>query len=306
MPVNSSAGDRAPSLASTSPPPFPIVCGVARSGTTLLRLMLDAHSQLAIPAETGFLKPVVEAGRERPPLDRARLFETITGFETWPDFALSKESLRSALDAVEPFSVAEGVRAFYRLYASRLGKPRAGDKTPMYAQYLPEIQELLPEAHFIHIIRDGRDVALSLREVWFSPGDDMETLARHWLEAVTRTRALAISCRHYLEVRYEDLVRQANRVLQDICSFIALPYDPVMESYHHGAQARFAEVQDRRRPDGTLIISREGRLWRQRRICQAPDASRIGRWRREMTAAEREAFESVAGDFLAREGYDAT
>lgn len=302
--MNSSADRRGPGPASTSPPPFPIVCGVARSGTTLLRLMLDAHPQLAIPPETGFLKAVSEACGERSPLDRVRLLETITGFETWPDFALSRESLRSALDAAEPFSVAEGVRAFYRLYASRFGKPRAGDKTPMYAQYLLEIQDLLPEAHFIHIIRDGRDVALSLREVWFSPGDDMETLARHWLEAVTRTRTLAVSCRHYLEVRYEELILQAHGVLQDICRFIALPYEPAMESYYHTAQARLAEVQERRRPDGTLVVSREGRLQQQRRTSQSPDSSRIGRWRREMTAADREVFESVAGDLLVQEGYE--
>ncbi|HEY7509458.1 MAG TPA: sulfotransferase, partial [Vicinamibacteria bacterium] len=287
-----------------APPPFPVVCGVARSGTTLLRLMLDAHAELAIPPETGFLRDVSGAHVAGRPLDRDGVFASIAGFETWPDFGLSRESLRRVIDDLDPFTSGGAVRAFYRLYAARFGKPRAGDKTPMYAQYLPEIQELLPEAHFIHIVRDGRDVALSLREVWFSPGDDMETLARHWTDAVTRTRSLAPQCRHYLEVRYEDLVQRPPAVLREICAFLALPYDPAMTDYHLRAPARLAEVRDRRQADGTLQVSRERRLWQQRRTTVPPDVSRVGRWRLAMTAAEREAFESVAGDLLAREGYE--
>jgi hypothetical protein len=143
-----------------------------------------------------------------------------------------------------------------------------------------------------------------LREVWFSPGDDMETLARHWTDAVTRTRSLAPQCRHYLEVRYEDLVQRPPAVLREICAFLALPYDPAMTDYHLRAPARLAEVRDRRQADGTLQVSRERRLWQQRRTTVPPDVSRVGRWRLEMTAAEREAFESVAGDLLAREGYE--
>lgn len=77
-----------------------------------------------------------------------------------------------------PALLAEGVRLFYRLYARRHGKARWGDKTLLYRLHLTEIEKILPEAHFIHSIRDGRDVALSLREVWFAPSQDISALVQ--------------------------------------------------------------------------------------------------------------------------------
>ena len=116
---------------------------------------------------------------------------------------------RAALQAIEPFTVADGLRAFYQLYAARFGKSRWGDKTPLYCMHVQSIAALLPEAHFVHIIRDGRDVALSLRPMWFAPGRDIETLAAHWRQCVTTGREQGSRCRHYLEVRYDQLVEDS-------------------------------------------------------------------------------------------------
>jgi hypothetical protein len=99
---------------------------------------------------------------------------------TWPDFGMTAEDLRDELTRIRPLNVADGFRAFYRLYAERSGKSRWGDKTPDYVLHISDIAETLPEAHFIHIIRDGRDVGLSLRQCWFAPGHDMKGLAGHW------------------------------------------------------------------------------------------------------------------------------
>src|SRR4029434_6926754 len=136
----------------------PFIVGVPRSGTTLLRIMLDAHPQLAIPPETGFLSRLVRlpwlwaAG-----LGRRRLLTIITRAESWPDFHLDAHALAEALDAVKPFTLADGLRAFYRLYAARFNKSLWGDKTPLYGRHAYSIARLLPEARFIHLIRDGRD-----------------------------------------------------------------------------------------------------------------------------------------------------
>ena len=77
---------------------------------------------------------------------------------TWPDFGMTAEDLRDELTRIRPLNVADGFRAFYRLYAERSGKSRWGDKTPDYVLHISDIAETLPEAHFIHIIRDRRDV----------------------------------------------------------------------------------------------------------------------------------------------------
>ena len=115
---------------------------------------------------------------------------------------------------IDPFTVSDGFRLFYRMYAQRFGKPRGGDKTPMHCRHLRTIERLLPEARFVHIIRDGRDAAVSLRRQWFSPGHDIQTQARYWRDNVLLARQQAAGCRHYLELRYEDLVRAPEAALR--------------------------------------------------------------------------------------------
>jgi len=162
--------------------PMPIVVGVGRSGTTLLRLMLDAHRELAVPGETGFLLPILHRRRQGRDLSCDDFGRMVTGFDRWPDLALPAAVYLRALRDIDPFTVSDGIRLYYQLYAAARGKQRWGDKTPVYGQYLLEIEQVLPEAHFVHIVRDGRDVAVSLRDTWFAPGDDARDLARYWAD----------------------------------------------------------------------------------------------------------------------------
>lgn len=271
-------------------PPAPFVVGVARSGTTLLRLMLDAHPALAVPPETWFLFRVVRlrgADRKLP----ERLFDVLTGSSMWKSAGLSRRALRRELESLEPFELAEGVRCFYRLYAARQGKQRWGDKTPGYASLLDKIARLLPEARFIHIVRDGRDVALSLRELWFAPARDIRGLAAHWQEQIRTARRLGRGCR-YLEVRFEDLVREPHEELQRIAAFVDLPYDQAMERYFLSARRRLGEV---RGPAARASLRLTG---------EPPQPSRIGCWRHAMTRDERAMFERVGGKLLRELGYE--
>src|SRR5687767_14411115 len=146
--------------------PAPFVIGVPRSGTTLLRLMLDSHPELVIPAETHFLPTLfrtIEGVDDR--TARQQALELITGHRRWLDWNLEVDELRGEFEATEPFGGAEAARAFFRLCAEKAGKPRWGDKSPSYRKRMRRIAPVLPEARFVHVIRDGRDVALSLMDV---------------------------------------------------------------------------------------------------------------------------------------------
>lgn len=288
--------------AGAGPPPAPFIVGAPRSGTTLLRLMLDAHPELCIPPETGFL-PDAAALRGRGGALRRAFFETVTGTRSWADINLTRERFAAALEEIEPFTVTEGARAFYRAYAARFGKPRWGDKTPLYCLHMVEIERILPEARFVHIIRDGRDVALSLRGLWFSPGDDVEELAAHWRTWLRTARRLGRGRRHYMEVRYEELIADAPAVLRKVCEFVRLDYDPRMERYYERSGERLDEVKTVYRPDGTLLISKEERLHNHRFATRPPEPSRVHRWREEMDAETRSRFAAVAGDLLGELGY---
>lgn len=284
---------------------MPVIVGAPRSGTTLPRFMLDAHTDLAIPPETGFLAADPAVLQRLSPLEFAGFVAQFPpGATAWNDFRIPPTAWREALVGLRRFSTADAFMTFYRLYAARFGKTRWGDKTPGYVFHMRRIQDMLPEAHFIHLIRDGRDVALSWRQTWFSPGPDMETLAQHWKQAVLAGLEGRTSVARYLEVRYEDLIRDTAPVLRRICDFISLDLQPAMLNYFETSPARLAEHAERRRSDGTLLVGRAQRLEQQRLTTQPPLAERAQAWRTTLTPAERRAFASVAGDLLLEMGYE--
>ncbi len=285
--------------------PMPVIVGAPRSGTTLLRFMLDAHSDLAIPPETAFLRLGPELVERN--VTVGELFRAIVGFPAtapaWGDFGIAEDAFREALAQLVPFTVADGFRTFYRLYASRHHKSRWGDKTPLYCKAVGMIRQVLPEARFIHIIRDGRDAALSLRKMWFSPGHDIETLAAYWRDCVGAARGAGLGRADYLEVRYEALVEGPEAVLQEICRFVALDYERAMLDYHRRTPARLAEHGTRLRADGTPLVTGERRLDQVRLTTSPPDPSRVSAWKREMPVEEQRRFSLVAGDLLEELGY---
>ena len=103
-----------------------------------------------------------------------------------------------ALDGLTPGAA---VRCFYEAYAKREGKPRWGEKTPAYVTKMRLIERALPEARFIHVIRDGRDVTLSVLDRTvrdYTAGD----IARRWQRKIEKARAIEPKLSHYIEVRY--------------------------------------------------------------------------------------------------------
>ena len=314
--------------------PAPFLVGVTRSGKTLLRLMLDSHPELTIPPETHFVPRLAQRfgwgtdGRKpaaanffasffsyegipyvlytrRPDIaDPVELFlNTLKAFYIWRDFHLDEDVLRSHLRLLEPFDLSEGVRIFYKLYAERFGKTRWGDKTPEYSVWMGLVHGLLPEARFIHMIRDGRDIWVARRNLWFTP-QTIEEAAKRWVLTIENARRQARRIPHYCEIRYEALVLNPGRTLRTICDFIDLPWDPSMLEYHQRAAERLEELSG----DFPLLDGR--RLSKAERVApwvdttREPDPSLIGLWKKEMRPLEIRAYEATAGDMLKTLGYE--
>jgi hypothetical protein len=281
----------------------PFIVGAARSGTTLLRLMLDAHPDVAIPAETGFFITLASAAaRGSYPSTPDQLAALLTRSHTWSDLNVDQAEFEASLGAISDFSISKGLRQFYGMYATKHGKLRWGDKSPHHCYHIPAILQTLPEARIIHIIRDGRDVALSLREVWFSPGREPAMLAEAWRSAVGTARQAGAECPNYLEVRYEQLVREPRAVLEGICDHLGLGFSETMLTYHETAKDRLDEVRDSIQPDGRTI-AKSTRLDQHRLTSFPPEPERIGRWHDGFTRDELTEFESVAGALLKDLGY---
>ena len=283
--------------------------GAARSGTTLLRMMLDAHGQLAVPFETQLLPELLDARDEG--ADGEALAELLVTHRRWPDFGLDADEMRASFAEIQPFDLAEGMRAFYAAYAASQDKPRWGDKSPGYALHVPRIAELLPEAHFVHLIRDGRDVRLSQLKRG-SNHPNAKKHARRWRKRVrTAQRAGEKLPGRYMELRYEDLIADPEPELRRICEFVGLDFDPAMLAYHERAGERLGEIdrdleagtenaEDRERP----LFRAEDRLDFHKLTKEPPRLDRVTKWKHEMPPEDIAEFERVAGVLLDELGYE--
>lgn len=270
--------------------PAPFIVGTGRCGTTLLRVMLDAHPMLAIPPETHFIGQVLEASKERGD-SRSAFLRAIAQSRNWSNFKTDAAKLSERIHRIQPFDTGEALRVFYGLYAERFDKPRWGDKTPGYLTRMRRIQALLPEAHFIHLVRDGRDVALSVLPLMDRDGErhTVEDGARWWVERLKRGQRESAGIANYLEIRYEDLASEPEPTLRKICEFLVLPWDTAMLRFHEGAAQRL--VVDDQSPRDAPGLSKP------------PNTNQIGRWREEMSPTELARVEEIAGQMLREYGY---
>jgi hypothetical protein len=254
-------------------PPGPIfIVGCHRSGTTLLRLLLDSHPGISCGPETGFLTDFARLTRD-PAWSHLRQY----GFpkEYW------HRKIAGLFDS------------FQRDYAQARGKVRWAEKTPNYALHLDYINELFPDCQVVHIIRDGRDVVASHLDRWGLVSAVKAT--RKWPLYVQAVRAAGarLPAGRYVEVRYEDLVTDTETTLRKLLDFLGEPWDDVLLEYDgqpHDVQPRYLAFSSSRRAaagDPAAAVYR----------------SRVGAYRRELNPILRLLFRLVGGRTLRELGY---
>ena len=244
-----------------------------------------------------------------PGADPAQLAEMLVTQRHFEDFGMDSAEITRAFAAIEPFEVGDAIRAFFRLYAAKQEKPRWGDKTPAYGLSMRKIHRKIPEARFIHLIRDGRDVRLSqLRRGSGHPTPEQH--AKRWRRRVQKTRDQGDGLPHYVEVRYEDLITDTESQLRRLCEFCGLEWDPEMLHFHERAASRLEEIarplpEDEQRANNQRAAwSVEERLDHHRLTSEPPRKDRIAQWRTKMSASDQASFEEEAGELLAELGYE--
>ena len=285
--------------------PVPFIVGVGRSGTTMLRLMLDAHPALTIPPETHFVPDLIDAIEAGATPEQA--VETMTAVRQWGDLGIETDEVLERWAKLDAFTAPEALRAFYAIYQERQGKPRWGDKTPIYVKNMRKIERTLPEARFIHVIRDGRDVALSRWKRTLGDKDPAPAsqVAEGWQRRIRRAQKQGSRLNHYLELRYEDLVTDTEPNLRKICEFLELEWDPVILRYYEHAAERMAEMaRDLPATDGKPTRPGEERMQAHAMTQKPPDPSAMYRWKEKMSAPDVAAFDAAAGELLSELGYE--
>jgi hypothetical protein len=263
--------------------------GMPRSGTKLLRDLLNNHSQIAIaPNESHFI-PHFYSNLERygDLQDRSNFARFFRDFGETVFFRLVTKQRsfideQSWYDAVQVWTYAGVVEAFYRSYATTQHKTIWGDKTPFYLLILPLLRKLFPEARFVHIIRDARDYALSLKKGW---GKNVLRSSQRWHDAVAKCRHDGAALKDdYLEVRYEQLVDEPASVLRNVCSFLSVPYEETMTTLKQPADKRGGDAK------GSMDILKRN----------------YGKWERSLSRNQIRRIEAICGSLLSDLGYPVT
>lgn len=269
-------------------PVFPMLVGCWRSGTTLLRSVFDSHPDIAVPDETNLLPHVLNRF-DGHPFDLETYLYVMRTTDRYQYWGVPDDLLDAAIAVDPPASLADAVRLTYRAYAWHVGKRGYADKTPGHLRDMDRIAALLPEARFVHLIRDGHDVAIALRAVNFGPSS-IDEAALYWRNRVTSGRALglALGPERYREFRYEALVADPAGTIRDVCAFLDVAFTDEMLDHERSAHALVAQAWN---PGVHGSVAE-------------PIRTGVRDWRREMSAAEVARFELVAGGLLDELGYE--
>jgi Sulfotransferase family len=256
--------------------------GAPRSGTRLLGRLTGAHPDIAVIHEARFVPGWFRHRRGVTPegFVTPELVEKLVAFERFEHLQVDREQLEQLVAGRREMPYSAFVTELFDLHGKALGKRLVADKSPRYVRNLPTLHELWPAARFVHLVRDGRDVCLSVLS-WKKVVERGELVANlpTWEEDRTTTVALwwerlvrlgrEDGPALYHEVRYEALVADPAAECEDLCAFLGVPYDDAMVRHHEGR----------------------------------PPTSGLRKWRTQMAPEEVERFEAVAGELLDELGY---
>jgi len=281
--------------------PYVFIVGCSRSGTTLLRRILDAHRQIAIIPESQWIPRFFEQrkGLTSDGLVTPQLLPYLLDHPRFTKLCIGAGELRRMLATGQPPSYADFVSRIFDLYGKHRCKSLVGDKTPGYVRRTETLHALWPAARFVHLIRDGRDVCLSVAD-WpkaqkKKPGvfatwkeDSVSTTAFWWELSVRAGRQAAslLGPELYYEMRYESLIDNTEEECNALCAFLKLPYDDAMLRFHEGRTRTKAGLDAKH-------------AW-------LPITPGLRNWRSQMPASDVERFEAAAGGLLGELGYPLT
>jgi len=271
--------------------PYLFIVGCPRSGTTLLQRMVNAHPEIAVTPETHWIPRFIKKrwGVTRKGLVTPKLIARLLEHPGFVALSIGREEVAKLIGTGEPITYSSFVSGIFDLYGKAQGKRLVGDKTPGYVRRMNTLHVLWPAARFVHLIRDGRDVYLSMAN---RPMEQLKhpvpTAALWWELNVRRGREAGkeIGPDLYYEISYEALTTNPREECTKLCLFLGVQYDDSMLRFHEGRIGTKAE------PGGKPA-------WQ-------PITSGLRDWRLQMPAADIEQFEAAAGVLLEELGYART
>jgi len=277
--------------------PFFIVSS-GRAGTTLLCALLNASGEVHIPPESDFIARAYPFYNHRSSFTEedyrklSRIFFK-TSQSAWK---LDEATLFNVLKEKKPQSFGEINSLIYNtfLMKANAGKAQWGIKRPVLIASIDRIRSVFPDAKIIHIVRDGRDVALSYKSVHdvgqkFGP-KSIFTCALYWADGLKRIDE--VSGNFVLEIRYEDLLTDTDNTLKSICRFIDI---------EHNVE-KFENYQNSNK--NTLLTCDTHNRTIHKKVKEGIDTSNINKYRYSMPKMKKIMFELLAAPYLIKYKYE--
>jgi len=272
------------------------IFGKGRSGTTLLATILNTHSQIAIAPEAHYFDKFWRK------YQRHNSFQNSSKCRKFVDYLFSSKEIK-----VLGFTAEERAKIVNRIlseqqpshrivlenilfcYAAKQGKPIWGQQTPGDIEVVARILKVFPQARIIQIIRDPRDVILSLRKVpWGKKGNIIEHLKQWKRCARLNKNNKLLNQQNYIEIKYEALLIETEEVLRKICSFVGVSFEVQMLQHHKKTNP---------------VFSLSGEPWKTKALGQI-DSDNLANWKTQLTQEESQLVSSLAGDELISKGYE--
>lgn len=273
--------------------PFFII-GSKRGGTTLLRLMLNKNSELGIPPESHFILTLVsyfeEYHKPLTPQELKKAKELIINhprFETWNITGKKIDEIAEGLDSC---SLSSFINAIFTYKIKTTSKFRWGEKTPEYISILPQLNQLFPYAQFIALIRDGRDVAMSLKEQGWH-GWSVYQRSIYWKSCVRKMLFLKTLLYKSIFIKYEDIVINPVETLKKITAFLNVKFEQEMLLFYEDYEENLTPVE--------IKSGIHTKLKRQPKVDQD-----VYKWKTSSSKSIIWKFESVCYKELERMGYE--
>jgi len=268
--------------------------------------MLDSHPKMGMAYESYVLTDVNPA---KTTFISDGQFDVHRMIRSWQDHRFfgspvrmsttSQRLLQCFPERLPVDSVEKLVRSLYENHAAIREGSRFGEKVTSPNPALPFLAETMPETRFIHIIRDGRDVANAMTEVRWAP-DSLMVNAHRWNRRVAWLRRFGSSlpAARYLEIRYEELVADPPTVLKGICEAIELDYESGMARPHENAVKAFPGLK-------VVTPDMPSRLQPQKRLLLPPTEG-VRDWRSDLNPLQAAIAETLAAPSLEESGYRLT
>lgn len=274
-----------------NPPVF--IVGTPRSGTTLFRLIIDSHPEIAITPESSFLfRKTALWNRLYPDISNQytmQLFlddlRKLPQVKAWLPEICTARKLMQDNKKIATFS--EFIDAVFTCYAQTKGKERWGDKTPKNLHAIDQIIALFPSAKILIIVRDCRDVALSLRKAEFSKVSCISAARRWQKDAAITRRAIRKYGEQISLVRYEDLLKAPGKIVKAVLDFLDLSDDPEILKHYM-------------KHDDDVVHTKS------KFYLQPVNKGNLYKWKKKMPANDVEQCEAIAMDGLQYLSYETT